>query len=106
MSYIQIHWTCGSLDEARKIARQLVETRLVATANIIPWVESIFMWDNQLDTAQETKVIFKTKEECFEKVKSFILEHAKYEVPEILKIVVAGGNEDYLAWVDESVNAK
>jgi len=104
MSFIQIYWTCGSLDEARKISRQLVERRLVACANIIPWVESIFMWNQQLDTCQETKVIFKTRAECFEGVKSFILKHAKYEVPELLKIEIADGNAQYLEWVAENTS--
>ena len=66
MNFIQIYWTCGSLDEARKISRQLVEAKLVACANIIPWVESIFIWNDQLDTSQETKVIFKTRDEHFD----------------------------------------
>lgn len=104
MKYIQIYWTCGNLDEARNIARKLVELWLVACANIIPWVESIFLWNNQLDTSQETKVIFKTREECFEEVKKFILDHAKYEVPEILKIAISGGNEEYLNWVSDSTH--
>lgn len=102
MSFIQIYWTCGNLDEARLIARQLVEAKLVACANIIPWIESVFMWNEQLDTSQETKVIFKTRAEHFEKVKEFILKNAKYEVPEILKIAIADGNPQYLEWVAQN----
>jgi periplasmic divalent cation tolerance protein len=102
MDYIQIYWTCGSLDEARDIARKLVQMRLVACANIIPWVESIFMWNESLDTAQETKVIFKTRDDRFEQVKQFILEHAKYEVPEILKVPILDGNPEYLKWVSQN----
>jgi periplasmic divalent cation tolerance protein len=102
MEYIQIYWTCQSLDEARKISRSLVESKLVACANIIPWVESIFIWNNQLDTSQETKVIFKTRSTLFNEVKNFILKNAKYEVPEILKVFIADGNPEYLAWVGEN----
>lgn len=97
--FIQIYWTCGSLDEARQIARALVQANLVACANIIPWIESIFLWNNELDTTQETKVIFKTQNCCFEAVKEFILKHAKYEVPEILKVPILDGNPEYLEWV-------
>jgi len=100
--FIQIHWTCGSLDEARKISRHLVNERLVACANIIPWVESIFIWNNQLDTQQETKVIFKTLASRFNEVKKIILENAKYEVPEILQIPITDGNKSYLDWVVET----
>lgn len=100
IKFIQIHWTCGSLDEARRIARYLVQKRLVACANIIPWVESVFLWDGKIDTQQETKIIFKTLDEKFEEVRKIILENAKYEIPEIVKIPILGGNESYLAWVE------
>ncbi len=103
--YIQIQWTCGSLDEARRISRYLVQERLVACANIIPWIESVFLWNNRMDTQQETKVIFKTMDSKFELVKKVILENAKYEVPEILKISILGGHDTYLEWVSETVGA-
>lgn len=101
MEYIQIYWTCGSLDEARKISRYLVQEGFVACANIIPWIESVFMWDNRLDTSQETKVIFKTRADLFEAVRKVILENAKYDVPEILKVPITGGNAEYLNWITE-----
>ncbi len=100
--FIQIYWTCGSLDEARHVARFLVEKKLVACANIIPWIESVFLWDGQLDTAQETKVIFKTQAARFEAVKEAILARSKYEVPEILMVPILGGNQEYLEWVAEN----
>lgn len=105
MSYIQIHWTCNQLEEARKISRGLVEKKLVACASIIPSIESVFLWNGKIETAQETKVIFKTKDHLFEEVKKFIIQNATYEVSEILKIAIMGGNEAYLKWVDECLNS-
>lgn len=103
--YIQIHWTCGGLDEARQIARHLVEKRLAACASIIPWVESIFYWNDQIDTCQESKVIFKTRKELFEAVKNEILKNTKYEVPEILALPILDGNREYLDWVSRQTQA-
>ncbi len=100
--YIQIQWTCASLDEARHIARMLVEKKWVACAQIIPWVESVFMWNNQLDTVQESKVIFKTRASLFEQVKNLILQHAQYEIPEILALPITEGHQEYLEWVAEN----
>lgn len=102
---VQIQWTCGSIDEARRVSRYLVQERLVACANIIPWVESVFLWDNRLHTQQETKVIFKTLEDRFEVVKKVILENAKYELPEILMTPVIEGNKPYLEWVANTVES-
>lgn len=101
--FIEVHWTSGSLDEARKIARFLVQERLVACAQIIPWIESVFMWNNQLDTAQESKVILKTKEKHYEAIKKTIKQNCTYEVPEILFFKIEGGNQEYLDWLNSSV---
>ncbi|MFN0065738.1 MAG: divalent-cation tolerance protein CutA [Chlamydiales bacterium] len=102
--YIQIHWTAGSLNEARIISRKLVQEGLVACASIIPWVESIFTWNGELETCQETKVIFKTSKELFERTKNKILEEAKYEVPEILEVPITDGHKEYLDWVSEKTS--
>lgn len=100
--FIEIHWTCGNLDEARKISRYLVQERLVACAQIIPWIESIFMWNNQEDTAQESKITFKTRSEHYEKIRRIIEENCTYEVPEITYTHIDGGNEPYMNWLLES----
>ncbi len=102
---IMITWTCGGIDEARKVGRYLVQEGLVACVSIIPWVESIYMWSGKLDTAQETKVLLKTRRHCFDKVKEIILENARYDVPEITFVEIAGVSESYLAWLNEAVDA-
>ena len=79
--YIEIHWTAGSLDEARKVCRYLVQERLVACAQIIPWVESIYMWNNQLDTTQESKITLKAHLNNYDQIKEVILKNCSYEVP-------------------------
>ena len=100
--FIEISWTAGSIDEARLVCRFLVQERLVACAQIIPWIESVYMWDNRLETTQESKVSLKTRLDKFEKVKEVILSNAKYEVPEITFQSIAGGNKEYLDWIIES----
>lgn len=101
-NFIQIHWTSGSLDEARKVARYLVQERLVACAQITPWIESVFMWNNQLETVQESKITFKTRLENYERIKEVIMKNTTYEVPEITYTNLDGGNEAYLKWLEES----
>lgn len=103
MAYIEIHWTAPSINEARKVARLLVQEKMVACAHIIPWVESVFLWKDILETTQEVKIIFKTVKNRFEDVKRVILEHTSYEVPEILEVPITDGHTKYLEWVTESV---
>ena len=104
--FIEIHWTSGSLDEARRISRYLVQERYVASAQIIPWFESIYMLDNQLETTQESKIILKTKKENLDKIRETIERNCKYEVPEIIWFKIEGGNRAYMEWLGSSTLVK
>lgn len=104
-NFIEIQWTAGSIDEARKIARYLVQERLVACAQIVPWIESIYMWNNQLETSQESKVVCKTTLDNAKAIEEIILQNHSYQVPEIIQTPIAGGNQAYLDWLSETTKA-
>jgi periplasmic divalent cation tolerance protein len=97
--FIQIQWTAPTIEEARQVARQLVEKKYVACANIIPFMESIYIWENRLESTQEVKVFLKTRLENFDLVKSFIEGNTSYSVPEITQIQVDQANPAYVHWV-------
>jgi periplasmic divalent cation tolerance protein len=103
-NFIQVQWTSGSLDEARKISRYLVQERYVANAKITPWVESIYMLDNQLETIQESKIVMQTRLDLYDKVKEIILKNCKYQIPEITYVTIDGGNQEFLTWLEESTS--
>lgn len=103
---IEIHWTSDTLDEARRISRYLVQERLVACAQIVPWIESIYMWDNKLETAQESKIVMKTVRQNYDKIREIIEQNSRYEVPEITWFRIEGGNEAYMNWLAESTLAE
>lgn len=100
--FIEIHWTSGSLDEARRVSRFLVQERYVASAQIIPWFESVTMLDNKLETTQESKVVLKTRLENFNKIREVIEQNCRYEVPEIIWFKIKGGNQSYMDWLRDS----
>lgn len=100
--FIEIHWTSGSIDEARKIARYLVQDKFVACAQIVPWIESIYKWNGQLETSQESKIILKTRHENYETIKKIILDNCSYQVPEITYQFIDGGNKEYLDWLRDN----
>ena len=103
-SFIELYWTAGSIDEARKVSRYLVQERFVASAKIIPWIESITMLNNQLDTTQESKVIFITRKELFKTIVEMITQSSKYQVPEISMIEIQDANQVYFEWLKESTS--
>lgn len=101
MAYIQIQWTSDSMQEAKEIAKTLVKKKWVACANILPHVDSFYLWDDKLQEDKEVKVFFKTKDAFFARVRDYIIEHANYDVPEVSKISISDANPDYIAWMSE-----
>ena len=91
--------TAGNEEEAARIARELVEQRLAACANIAPRIRSIYRWQGQVHDEQECLIIIKTRTSNFEALQAKVRELHSYEVPEIITFPVAAGLPRYLDWV-------
>jgi len=94
--------TAASQEEARKIAHELVERRLAACVNIVPQIESIYRWQQKIETATEWLLLIKTQAESFERIRAAIKELHSYELPECVMLDVAAGSQEYLAWIAEN----
>ncbi|MGD0759393.1 MAG: divalent-cation tolerance protein CutA [Candidatus Sulfotelmatobacter sp.] len=97
--------TAGSEEEARRIARHLVEHKLAACVNILPQVESIYRWQDKVESSREWLLVIKTTAEGFVAVRDAILELHSYELPECVAIAVDDGSAEYLEWVADSVKS-
>lgn len=95
--------TCGNEDDARRIARDLVESHLAACVNILHSVESFYRWQGQVETAQELLLFIKTTAERFPELQQRIIHLHSYETPEIIALPVSAGWDKYLTWIQESV---
>ena len=95
--------TCGSIEEARKIAHELVERKLAACANIIPRIESIYRWKDEIETSTEYLLVLKTTANAFTSLRDALCELHSYEVPECVAIAVTDGSAAYLKWMEESM---
>jgi periplasmic divalent cation tolerance protein len=98
--------TAGSEEEARKIARHLVEHRLAACVNIVPQVTSIYRWRDEVEEAREWLLIIKTTEAAFALVRNAIAELHPYELPECLCLNIEDGAAGYLQWIGESISTE
>ena len=95
--------TAGSEDEARKIARHLIEHQLAACVNIGPQVESIYRWQGKVESSREWLLLIKTTAARFPEVRDAIRELHSYELPECIAVSVEDGSLDYLEWIEHSV---
>ena len=101
--FIQVTTTTASADEARQIARTLIEGRLAACVQIVGPMESVYRWEGKLETAAEWQCVIKTTMARYGVVEQAIRRHHSYEVPEIIATEIVDGSEDYLRWLRESI---
>jgi periplasmic divalent cation tolerance protein len=95
--------TCSSNDEARLIARALIEKRLAACVNLLPPAISIYHWKGAVEEGEETLMIVKSARPLFEKLRAEIARLHSYEVPEIVALPIVDGSEPYLEWMDREL---
>ena len=92
--------TLGSEEEAVRLARTLVERRLVACVNVLPGVRSLYRWEGRVADDREVLLIMKTRTERYEALSAAIEELHPYDVPELISVPLHGGSAGYLSWVD------
>jgi periplasmic divalent cation tolerance protein len=98
--------TAASEEEARRIARALVDRRLASCVSIVPQVTSIYRWQGAVEEAGEWLLIVKTTAANFTQVRQAITELHSYELPECLCLTIEDGSPAYLQWITESVSAE
>jgi len=99
MSAVVVYVTVGSLAEAQKIADVVVTDRLAACANILPGMCSVYHWEGKIETADETVVLFKTRETLFPALEACIREMHSYKTPCIVALPIGQAHAPYLAWI-------
>ena len=101
-SFLLLLSTCGTAEEARKIARTLVDERLAACVNITK-IHSIYQWKDQIEEREEQLLIIKTRSSIYEKAENRIRALHSYELPEIIALKVEKGYAPYLDWIARNV---
>jgi len=102
-SYIAVFMTISDEKEATKIVRSLLKDRLIACANIVGPVSSLFWWKGKIDKANEFLVIMKSRKNLFKRLSERVEELHSYEVPEVIALPVIEGLPSYLNWLGASL---
>ena len=95
--------TCSKKKEASKIAEFVVKNKLVACANIINNVDSIFLWKKNIKQVKEVLIVGKTMNKNVQKIIQNVKKLHSYEVPCIIFFDVKNGNTEFLKWIIKSV---
>jgi len=101
MANIRMAFISCPRDEAKSLAKGILEERLGACVNIIPKIESLFWWEGKIQKDEEALLIVKTTQIKAEALITFIKDNHPYDVPEVITVQLAEGLPDYLDWVAE-----
>ena len=94
--------TCPA-SAARKISRAILDQRAAACVNIVPDVESLFLWKGKVEEAKECLLLIRRRNRSWMS-SSASLEAAPRRGPQIIALPVARGYGRYLGLISESVD--
>ena len=90
--------TVGTKEAGKAIAQSLVQAKLAACVNILP-IDSIYLWQGEINQDCEYQLIIKTDLDKFDELSHKIKTLHTYEVPEIIALPIVAGAKSYLDWL-------
>ncbi len=99
----RIYVTVQDKGEARRMGAKLLEDRLIACANILDGLESIYRWQGEVCNSKEALLLAKTTEDKIPAVVDAIKAMHSYELPCIVAFPITTGLPAFLKWVAEEV---
>ena len=95
--------TCPSVEEARTIAKALIDERLAACVSIIPEIISIYHWEGVVQEYSESLLKVKTKSSYFEKVSNKVKKMHSAVLPEIVEVKITQATNEYKMWLHDEI---
>ena len=96
---VAIYATFPDMETAEAIGRELVSGHLIACANLLPQMRSIYRWEGKLEEAAEVAAILKTRPDRVDAVIAEIERLHPYDTPAIVVLPIAEGSRRYLDWI-------
>ena len=87
---------------ALELANVLVKKKIVACANIIENITSVYWWEDKINTDQECIMVVKTVKNQSDTLIEYVQNIHPYEVPECIGINIAKGSKPYQQWIVDS----
>ncbi len=104
MNFYLFTVTVPNVEEGKKIARILVESKLAACVNIINNISSIYRWKGEIQVDNEHLLLIKTTENKAESLIQKIIAIHSYSEPECIGMKIDKGSQKYLNWIKDVVD--
>ncbi|QDU81111.1 Divalent-cation tolerance protein CutA [Polystyrenella longa] len=105
MSAAVVYVTMPSSEQAESLAQIVVTERLAACANIVPQIKSVYRWEEEVQTADECLVYFKTSQDRVQGLIARVQELHEYEVPCITSWPITKILPEYFSWIQDSTSS-
>ena len=102
--HIVVFVTAGSIEEADKLSRGLVEEKLAFCVNALPSIKSTYYWDGKLCEDEEILLIIKSRSSKFDALETWVRKNHSYDVPEVIALPIVKGSQPYLKSIDDWVS--
>ena len=93
----------ASLEDAKKMAHELIDSRLAACVQIQEGVYSIYRWDGKICEENEVLLSAKTVADKWADISDFIKRHHPYDLPELVAYAPEKYEEQYGKWAQAEV---
>ena len=94
--------TTPKITVARKLAKLVLEERLVACVNIVRDVESHYWWEGKVCRDAEVLLVMKTAKARLKALEEKVLAAHPYDTPEFVVLPIEVGSKRYLDWIGAS----
>lgn len=91
--------TAPTKEVGLRIARELVEARVVACVNLIEGAVSVYRWEGGVEEAEECLLVVKTNAGRIDELHAFLERHHPYDTPEVIALQPASVERRYLDWL-------
>ena len=100
---IVVTTTLDKKEDAVHLAKLLLQKRLIACAQVSGPVDSLYWWKGEIEQAQEYKLLMKSTQSLWDRLKEAIKEQHPYDIPEIISMEISAVNTEYQTWLLEEL---
>ena len=90
-------------EKGRELAAGLVNAGLAACVQVIPRVESFYVWQGAVESDPEAVLLCKTHRKRIPDIETYFAEHHGYDVPELIALPITAGLDSYLSWMGDTL---
>ena len=102
--FVQLLLTCEDQAEAEKIAKALLERRLIACAKFVP-IDCMYWWQGKIVNGNEVLVMMESREDLFDLAEAEIAKLHSYDTFVLQALPFDHVSKKATGWLDKELRA-